>query len=259
MKLGRIITLISLVVAFGIPLAGQNALEKRISVHFTETSLEQALVQLLDRYDVPLAFSPDLIPTQKITLDAENQPVRLILEQLLNATRLKFRLDGPYISIYLAAPKTRTFTISGFLSDIQTGERLIGAGIWVPDPGQGTTTNEYGFYSLSLPEGEKKITFSYLGYDPLVRTVELDRNIRLDLELGGSLTLQEVVVVAEDSLHHFDTRSDGAFSIPVSVIENMPALGGEADLIRTVHFLPGVQTGTDGLEGIHVRGGGPGE
>ncbi len=259
MKLGRIITLISLVVAFGIPLAGQDALEKRISVHFIETSLEHALVQLLDRYDVPLAFSPDLIPTQKITLDAENQPVRLILEQLLKATRLKFRLDGPYISIYLASPKTRTFTISGFLSDIQTGERLIGAGIWVPDPGQGTTTNEYGFYSLSLPEGKKKITFSYLGYDPLVRTVELDRNIRLDLELGGSLTLQEVVVVAEDSLHHFDTRSDGAFSIPVSVIENMPALGGEADLIRAVHFLPGVQTGTDGLEGIHVRGGGPGD
>ncbi len=259
MNIGRFYFLILLLVASGIHLSGQNALERRISVRFENLPLESALNRLLDEFDVPLAFSPDLIPDQTVQLIANDVPVRVVLDQLLSGARLKYRTDGRYISIFLPEARERKFTISGFLSDQHSGERLIGASVWVAENGKGVTTNEYGFYSLSLTEGELTLYFSYLGYEPQFRKIELNRNTRMDLELKGVLTLQEVVVVASDSVDRFENRADGAFAIPVPAVESMTSLGGEADLVRTVHLLPGVQTGTDGLEGIHVRGGGLGD
>lgn len=259
MNIGRFYYLILLLVASGIHLNGQNALDRRISARFENIQLEAALNRLLDEFDVPLAFSPDQIPDQTVDLVVHDLPVKILLEQMLSRSRLKYRTDGRYISIFLPEPKERKFTISGFLSDLHTGERLIGASVWVAENGKGASTNEYGFFSLSLPEGELTLYFSYLGYEPIVRKIELNQHTRIDLELKGSLTLEEVVVIASDSTGRFEPRIDGAFGIPVPAVEGMTSLGGEADLVRTVHMLPGVQTGTDGLEGIHVRGGGLGD
>jgi outer membrane receptor for ferrienterochelin and colicin len=122
--------------------------------------------------------------------------------------------------------------------------------------GKGVETNEYGFFSITVPPGMMRLSIYYLGYEPIEQEFLLESNRRFRFSLKTSLTLPEIEVYATDS------TSSGGLKSGITIntfnaedIEYLPSLGGEPDLIRAAHLLPGVQTGTDGIGGIHVRGG----
>ncbi|MGB3778251.1 MAG: TonB-dependent receptor [Tunicatimonas sp.] len=148
-------------------------------------------------------------------------------------------------------------TISGYVTDGESGEKLIGASVYLPKLGKGTTTNQYGFYSLSLSADSITLTFSYIGYARRTETLALTQDVRLDVELTSNVLLQEVVVVAAPEEDAVERVQMSVHKIPMQTIETAPVLGGETDILKTLQLLPGVSAGSEGSSGLYVRGGSP--
>lgn len=150
------------------------------------------------------------------------------------------------------------FTLSGYLSDAESGETLIAANVFVADdPTKGTTTNTYGFYSLSLPEGEYQINFSYLGYTSRIETINLDADTRLNVTLSEGVLMEEVVVSAKDENHNVESTEMGTVDLQIEQIKTLPSFLGEVDVLKAIQLLPGVLSAAEGTAGFYVRGGGP--
>ena len=152
--------------------------------------------------------------------------------------------------------KKEKITINGYVKDGQSGETLIGASVFVTGLGTGTNTNEYGFYSISLPKGTYTLDFSYLGFETQSKTIELIENIALDIELKEkSEELVEVVVTSEAEDRNVTNTEMSVNKLPMKTIEKLPALLGEVDVIRSIQLLPGVSSVGEGATGFNVRGG----
>ncbi|SDJ76509.1 Outer membrane receptor for ferrienterochelin and colicins [Catalinimonas alkaloidigena] len=149
-------------------------------------------------------------------------------------------------------------TISGYVREAGSAELLIGVNVYLPALQRGTTTNSYGFYSLTLPEADTvELVFSYVGYQPKSFRVPLRAAQQLDVALRGSMTLQEVVVEAPPSPPVSSTVQMSAVEVPIAQVKAIPALLGEKDVLKVLQLMPGVQSGSEGNSGLYVRGGGP--
>lgn len=155
--------------------------------------------------------------------------------------------------------KAGIFTISGYMKDSKNGEVLIGANVYVQENNAlGATTNLYGFYSLSLPKGKYKIAYSYIGFNTILREVELDKDARINVELSDqSRTLEEVVITDQRKDENVRSTVLGKEELSTDRIKSIPAFMGEVDIIKALQLLPGVQAAGEGDSGIYVRGGGP--
>ena len=152
------------------------------------------------------------------------------------------------------------FTLSGYVKDAETGETLIAANVVnAENPAQGTTTNTYGFYSFTLPEGNYKISFSYLGFQDQTFEVDLSKNTELNVDLSEGVTIDEVVISAEKEARRNNVEGTqmGTLELPVENIKKLPAIFGEVDILKTIQLLPGVLSSGEGNAGFYVRGGGP--
>ncbi len=149
-------------------------------------------------------------------------------------------------------------TISGYLRDATSGEPLISANIYDRYSDQGTVTNVYGFYSLTLPADSVHINFSYIGYESVEHAFLLKQDTTLNIDLDGAVQLEEVVVRASRQGERIEERSQmSQMTVPVEQIKMAPVLLGETDVLKTLQLLPGVQSGGEGQTGLYVRGGSP--
>lgn len=154
----------------------------------------------------------------------------------------------------------KNYTINGYVSDKQTGERLIGAAVVAMPTQQGTTTNNSGFYSLTLKEDSVQLVVSYVGYEPLrLEPFVLNHDTVIHAILTANTELQEVVVEAHSAVSGVQAVQMSAIEVPINTIKGIPAIGGEVDILKAIQLLPGVQSGTEGSAGMYVRGGGPDE
>lgn len=151
--------------------------------------------------------------------------------------------------------KAQKFTISGYIKDKRTGEVLIGANIYNKENYQGTTSNKYGFYSLTLPADSVKLVFSFVGYQPIETHFYLNKDSEMDVGLEGVVELDEIVISGKEEIEEITQMSK--INIPVDQIKAMPALLGEVDVLKVLQLLPGIQSGTEGSSGLYIRGGGP--
>ena len=152
----------------------------------------------------------------------------------------------------------RSYTVSGTVTDKHSGETLIGATVLDTRSGKGTVTNLYGHYSLTLKSDSVNLRVTYVGYEPQHFDLLLKANEELNVRLKQSVTLEEVTITAERT---GDVRSSqmSAMEVPVEKIKAVPVLFGEADVIKALQLMPGVQSGSEGNSGLYVRGGGPDE
>ncbi len=148
-------------------------------------------------------------------------------------------------------------TLSGYVRDCKTGEELLGATVYVSETGQGTITNNYGFYSITLPQGNYTIRYSYIGYKSITENVALNADIRKDTELCESaVMMKEVTVTAKESDNsNILSRQMSIERLSVKDIKSIPVLFGEQDILKTVQLLPGIESAGDGNSGFYVRGG----
>ncbi len=150
------------------------------------------------------------------------------------------------------------FTLSGTVSDTASGESAIGALVFIKGTTKGISTNEYGFYSLTLDKGEYEITCSFLGYLPQTIKITLDKNITRHFKLKTESTvLTEVVIEADKDLEKEQLQSAqmSSINIPIEQIKNIPTIGGETDIIKVMQLMPGVKRGDEGQNTMLVRGG----
>ena len=150
-------------------------------------------------------------------------------------------------------------TISGYVMDAASKETLIGATIFDKNSGKGCATNNYGFYTLTLEQGEVNLQVSYVGYTQQNKTLDLKENLSMNFMLETNTTLDEVVVEATRSTVNARSPQMSVVELPVQQIKSIPTLFGEADVLKAIQLLPGVQNGSEGSAGMYVRGGGPDE
>jgi hypothetical protein len=150
-------------------------------------------------------------------------------------------------------------TISGYVMDADSKETLIGATIFDKNSGKGCATNSYGFYTLTLDQGKVDLQVSYVGYAQQNQTFDLKENLNLNFSLTTNIQLDEVVVEASRSTVSAQSPQMSVVELPVQQIKTIPTLFGEADVLKAIQLLPGVQNGSEGSAGMYVRGGGPDE
>jgi len=149
------------------------------------------------------------------------------------------------------------YTISGYVSDTGSGEKLISATVYDAKSIKGTISNTYGFYSLTLPKGKIQFTISYVGYKTFVKEIDLQRDMKLNVNLDQTIELEEVVVIDNKVKEKVETPQVSMVELPIQKLKSLPVLFGEVDVMKTIQLLPGVQSGNEGTSGIYVRGGGP--
>jgi outer membrane receptor for ferrienterochelin and colicin len=163
----------------------------------------------------------------------------------------------PIMLLSITGAYSQKVTLNGYITDQKTGERLLGASIFVVNKNVGTTSNQFGFYSLTLPKDTVQISFSYTGYAVNVMSFPFFKDTTISIGLQPSADLSEVVVksVKKEAIQNRTQMS--SIELPINTIKGLPAFLGEADVMKAIQLLPGVQAGNEGSSGIYVRGGGP--
>ena len=170
---------------------------------------------------------------------------------------IKFLFLLFFISFGFVTFSQQRFTISGHIIDAATNEALIGAYMTEASIFKGTASNNYGFYSLTLPTGKVKVTCSFIGYQTQSREIKLTEDRKIDISLSAKNELKEILIVVSKTNERLSSTQMSQFDMPIEKIKNLPAFLGEADVIKSLQLLPGVQSGTEGSSGLYVRGGAP--
>ena len=150
-------------------------------------------------------------------------------------------------------------TISGYITDQSSKETLIGATILDLKSGRGTITNEYGFYSITLPDGPVEMRTGYVGYKPVIIPFTLHRDTIINIDVPLIDALNEVTIYGNREILGVRGAQMSAVDIPIEQIKAVPAMFGETDVLKALQLLPGVQGGTEATAGLYVRGGNPDE
>lgn len=148
------------------------------------------------------------------------------------------------------------FTISGTISEAETGETLIGVNVIIPSLQTGTVTNQYGYYSITLPKGEYEIMYSSIGFAPQKVQISLSGNVKKDLALTTDTeSLDEVIIEANNERLNVRSSQMSANTLSTTTIKKIPVVLGEVDVIKAITLLPGVTSAGEGASGFNVRGG----
>ena len=238
-----------------------SSLTRLVQLQNPNGTLGSVLTEISQQTQLTFGYSNDLVQaTTPVKAPAGAQTVERILDAILSPSGLTYMvLDQQIIIRKKAASKARKVTFSGYVRDAASGENLIGVSVILPGSGQGTATNTYGFYSLTLPAADSvQLLVSYLGYEQVRWTTAATSNVRHDFglrALRNELAGVEVVGNREEKIAR-STRM-GTINVPVAQIKTLPRLFGETDVLKVMQLLPGVQSGSEGQSGLYVRGGSP--
>lgn len=240
--------------------------QELVNVRFYNISLTQAISFIAKKHIVHIAYNPSLTDKEQVNLTITDKSIDETLRLLTRKTSLTVeKVDSRSYIIKEKSPsgkdnqqvKKRKYTLSGYVTQEGSDEKLIAASIAIEGKTAGTISNEYGFYSLTAEEGTYTVVYSYVGYQPIYKTIELSQNKQLDISLIQSQQLQEVVIT-QKKVNEVHIRPQMSLNtISMDQVKNSPVLLGEADLLKTIQLLPGVKSGSEGSSGIYVRGGSP--
>jgi len=264
-----IISLLFLLLFSG--LSHAQPLDKKISVNVKNVTLGEALQQISAVGGVMFSYSPQAIPVQmKVSLRAKNKTVRQVLDELFRKTDIKYSLienqiilkvqkkGGPAADAdnALQPVKKKFYVVSGTLRDKSNGEILIGANAYAKGTTLGVSTNAYGFYSLSLPEGQVLLVFSFIGYQSVEMELDLKRDQQISPDLDPvKMEIQAVEIMAENKEEALQNGRLTIAKIQPRLLEQMPGVAGDIDIIKSLQAIPGIKSFGDGSAMFYARGG----
>lgn len=254
----RSLILIGGVLLFALQTQAQKA-ETKLSFSIRNATLEEFVKRIENSTGFSFIYGEEVKINHRITLDVKQKTIPEILDLAFANEPVKYQITGRHILLQKKKqkPVSRKFTISGYVTDGTSSETLIGANILESRQQQGTTTNPYGFYSITLPAGETELSFSYLGYTTRQYKLELSKDTLINVLMQDNNQLEEVVIISDKAEAGITATQMGAQEIPIAQIKNTPSILGEADVMKTIQLMPGVQAGVEGSAGLYVRGGGP--
>ncbi len=164
-----------------------------------------------------------------------------------------------FLSIFVFQVSAQNkYTVSGYVKDKSNGESSIGATVYIKELLKGTTSNAYGFYSITLEEGEYTLVISYIGFKNIEQKINLNKDIRLNYAIEPDvITTEEFTITGEREDKNTNEAVMSTVELDVEKVKALPALFGEVDILKTIQLLPGVQSAGEGNSGFYVRGGGP--
>lgn len=233
-------------------LFGQSNLDQKLGF-----SGDYRLLQLLDSLEtrVNIAYSRDKLQNKKVSLK-KNSSIKKILEELERQKIIQFHVDAN--QIVLAPYIRKSYSINGILKDVDTGEDIIGASIQIVGTNNGTFSNGYGYFSITLLEGIYQVQFSHIGYKSITREIDLSQNVYLNLAmLSNAIALKDIEVSGIASNANITETIPSLNRIFISETDaEIPYLLGEVDVIQNALLQPGITSIGEDASGIHVRGGG---
>lgn len=232
-----------------------------INLTLRNATLCELVSQLENSTGYTFVYGEDVKLEHRITLVVRRVTIAQLLEKAFHDQPVAFEMTDKHIILRKRVmPKKRErkrYTLNGYVTDAASSETLIGANLIDGRYATGTATNAFGFYSLTLPEGEVSLTCSYLGYAKSRHDFLLTRDTTLNIALTSNTELEEVVVLSEKRDAGIQSTNMGTLNIPLTQIRHTPSILGEADVLKTIQLMPGVQAGMEGFAGMYVRGGTP--
>lgn len=232
-------------------------LERIVTVDEGETSVKDLLGKMSDQGKFSFEYDSSVqMPSKKVALKSKSATVKELLDEIFSGSVIRYTEFNSRIILRIKNANPRQYTLSGNIKDVETGESLIGVFVTLKNTTYGSTSNQYGYYSLTVPEGDYELLCSYIGYQTTLEEVSLFGDRKVDIELSDDVhQLQEVVVIAEESTRQVSDIKMGMTTLGIKKIKSMPAFLGEADVIKSITLLPGVATVGEGTTGFNVRGG----
>jgi len=170
---------------------------------------------------------------------------------------LRSLLISTLVVISFAVRSQDKVTLNGYIKDAENGEELIGATVYIPQLKAGTVTNAYGFYAITAPKGTYEVHYTFVGYNFKTTTVELKADVSLNVEMQNETTTIQEVVISDKAINdNVISVQMSKNTIDITQLKKLPALFGEADIIKSIQMLPGVISAGEGTSAFFVRGGG---
>lgn len=236
-----------------------------IEERFDNVPLKKVISTLEKKYKIEFIYLSSTISGVRVTSSSGRYALEKFLTQLLKETPVRHRILSERLLLFRESnpasgeDSARRVTISGFVSDGSSGERLSAANIYLPQIERGNASNTYGFYSVSFSTtlDSVVVSYSYVGYRTEQRWISTRRDTTLNMSLVpfAELSMVEVVGNPEESIERKTMMS--RINISSEQVGSMPALLGEPDMMKTLQLLPGVHAGNEGLGGLNVRGSSP--
>ena len=241
----------------------------RINLQLKDVSLRAALKQIETITSFKfLASAEDVENNLHISIDVTGEPLNMVLDKLLSGTNLEYKQVDKNILIKKSGIKQQglsdntsstkqNYTVHGSIKSARTGEVIIGATLTIAERALTILSNEYGFYSLTLPKGNHTLIITAVGMAAKQIDISLVGDIQLHISMEEAIKeLETVVVTSNTPGRNLRSPQMSVERINIQEIRNVPVLFGERDVLKTIQLLPGVKSAGDGNSGFYVRGGG---
>ena len=264
-----------------------------ISGDFQNKPLIEILNEIEKEHHIVFFYQEEWLSDIKVTENFQDTSFIKVLEDILNKNRLSFIAFNPYsvflinkapdiietiVALHVIAPAPITpeepedktiiigevqnlanggnATLNGYIRGAKTGEGIIGGTVYVEELKKGTASNQYGYYSITLPAGIYHIAFSYIGLKKEIKQIILNSTGTYNIELSeASFQVEEVIITGEAEDVNISGVQMSMTRLTMKTIETMPAFLGEVDVIKSLALLPSVNTAGEGASGFNVRGG----
>ncbi len=249
-----------------IPVSHAQELARKITVNFQNITLKEAIEDISRKGNILFSYNPRKLPLkEKVNFSAIDSSVDYILDELLTPKGVSWFVSENQVILRMGkantpgenpTPEIRKFTISGFVRDKASGEVLIGANVYDKQSYKGTTTNAYGFFSLTLPEDGYSITVSLLGYTANNLLINLNKDHLLNISLAEtSIGMKAVEIVADKDIQGIEPAAAGEVRFSSSTLKRMAGFAGNIDVLKSLQAVPGINAFGDGSSFFYVRGG----
>ncbi|HDL19436.1 MAG TPA: hypothetical protein ENH29_10305 [Bacteroidetes bacterium] len=241
----------------------QERTNRKISGCYKEEPLKNILQELESQLQVKFNYLDRSVKDKNVTASFEKKKLPEALKIILEKTDLSFRIFYNSRNIVLfksKIPPARSipkYTLCGYVEDVDSGERLMGANVFDERRKIGTTTNMYGFFSLTLPADSVSFTVSYMGYRFFQQQFFLNRDRRMKIKLQPISVMGDTVQIVYSEQPFENQGWMGRSAVPVSQMQYLPELGGEMNILKTFHSFPSSEFMGKGRSGLYIRGGSP--
>jgi len=247
------------IMMFFASIAFTQTLPDEVIVSYTcaNKPLTTVLDELSNRSGVNIVYSAKRLPKRSnVTIQGNNEELGVLLSVILSDFGYRYKIVGNQLVVVRddLEEVEEMITINGYVQDSVSGERLVYSNIYLLGNTQGTESNEYGYFSFTLPKGDQRVYFSYLGYKQRVADFRLRKDSSVVINMVPDVQLNEIVILDADEVEA-DQNTSSESRMNYDELQSMTSLGGEADVVRLANILPGVASGADGFGGLNVRGG----
>lgn len=224
-----------------------------ITIEMQRVPLLAILTEIEKQAGIVFSYESALLDNLPLlSFSAKEEALSYCLKRLFANLPIVYKETGNYV---ILRSKPQVYTISGFIRDKESQECLLNASIYDLLSHKGSNSNNYGFFSITLPRGNVRLRTSYVGFKTKEFFLDLQSDTLLQLELTPLDALNEVVIEGNNIRSEVHNSRTSALELSSEALQSAPALFGEADVVRTFQQTPGVAIGTEGLTGMYVRGG----